>query len=342
MEQDISISEDFFRGIVTDVSETEHVNDFGFTEGEREVTLRLKDGKEMRVMQSLNLDNENDNAHVEEGMELLLVRTTVNGEGRYDIVEPYRLDGIVWLFLLFVLMVGVVARKKGLLSFLGLAISFLILGKWLVPMILAGYSPTLVSFFASVMIATVTFFLSHGIEKKTVLALFSTLVTLVIAFLMAWLTIEGLQLFGTGSEEAVALGFGEFQFLNLKGLLLGAIIIGTLGVLDDVTITQVATVTELHEANKKLSMTELYRRGLAVGRDHIASIINTLVLAYVGASFPLFVMMIGWPRPLWVVLNSEMIAEEIARTLIGSMTLVLAIPFATLVAAYYYAGRKEG
>lgn len=341
MTDSIAINEQFFRAKVVQVFQAETVNQFGFEEGLRNIKVRSTDGNELTIQQRLNLDNESDNTVISEGSSVVLVRTEINGEVSYDLQEIYRLDGIAWLFVAFIMLVVFVAGKKGLFSFLGLAASLVILIKWVVPLILSGYSPILVSFVASIGIATITFYLSHGFEKRTTLALISTILTLVMAFLLSLLAIHGLHLFGTGSEEAISLNFSGFAQIDLRGLLLGAIVIGTLGILDDVTITQIATVQELQKANNSLNMKELYKRGISVGRDHIASIINTLVLAYVGASFPVFILMAGWPRPLWVSLNSEAIAEEIARTLVGSMTLVIAIPAATLLAAYYYSRHKK-
>ncbi len=331
--------EEFFTGRVLDVSETVTTNEFGFDEGVRSIQLQTEESGKVIIDQSINLDNPSDNVPVAIGDEYLLVRSQFDGEISYAIQDAYRLDGILMLFAAFILLVGFVAGKKGLLSLLGLGASLFILIKWLIPQILGGANPVVISFVGSVVIAAITFYLSHGFKKRTTLALLSTLATLVIAFLLSVLAVNGLHLFGTGSEDAIALTFGNLSNINLQGLLLGAIVIGTLGVLDDVTITQIAAVQEIHKADKKLDYKELYKRGLSIGRDHIASIINTLVLAYAGASFPVLLALVAWPRPLWVNLNSEFLAEEIVRTLVGSMTLIIAIPIATLLAAYYFSGK---
>jgi uncharacterized membrane protein len=122
--------------------------------------------------------------------------------------------------------------------------------------------------------------------------------------------------------------------VNLQGLLLGGILLGALGILDDIAIAQVSVIFQLKEVNNKLSFKELYERGLKVGKDHVASLVNTLVLAYAGANLPLFLLFtINRDIPLWVTLNNEIIAEEVVRTLVGSMGLVLAVPITTLLAA---------
>jgi uncharacterized membrane protein len=337
----MDVSEEFITGKVIEVGETQTVNEYGFDEGVRTIKIISSEGELIQIEQPVNIYNESDNVVVKEGSRLVLVKTDVSGTSEYYIQEPYRLDGLFMLALIFVLMVVKIAGKKGFFAFIGLAVSALLLIKWLIPQILAGTNPVLISFCVSFVIATVTFYLSHGFKKSTTIALASTLFTLIIAFLLSLIVVHFIDLFGTGTEEAISLNFGEGVKIDLRGLFLGAIVIGTLGVLDDVTITQVSIVHELRDANSKLGVSELYKRALAVGKDHIASIINTLFLAYVGASFPLFILLVSMPRPFWVIMNSESMAEEIVRTLVGSMTLVTAIPIATLLAAYYYARKKS-
>jgi len=130
---------------------------------------------------------------------------------------------------------------------------------------------------------------------------------------------------------------GGFPQLNLKGLLLGSMLLATVGILDDVTIGQTAIVHELHETNKRLSAMELFKKSLNVGREHIASLINTLMIVYLGTALPLILMISSSPNPLWVILNNEPIAEEIVRSLLGSMALILAVPIASAIAARSYA-----
>lgn len=336
----IDLNETFFKGTVTEVGDIEIVNEFGFDEGRRMIELEKNDGTTLQLEQPVNLLNEDDNISVQKGDDLVLVETNLNGQVQINIQEPYRLDGILFLFGLFIVLAIGIAGKKGFYSILGLFLSFFLIIKWIIPQILAGQNPLLISFFGVVAIAAITFYLSHGLKKKTTLALSSTLITLVFAFLISLLAVSIMNLFGTGTEEAVSLNFGGLNAINLKGLLLGAIVIGTLGILDDVTITQVAAVKEIHKADNRLSAKELYKRGLEVGKDHIASIINTLVLAYSGAAFPVLIVLVTSARPFWVTINSEFLAEEIARTLVGSMTLILAIPIATLLAAGYYAKKN--
>ena len=146
------------------------------------------------------------------------------------------------------------------------------------------------------------------------------------------------SIFGMGTEESVLLQFGPLENIDLRGLLLGGIVIGALGVLDDITTAQTAVVDELRRANPRMTFRQLYAAGISVGREHIASLINTLALAYVGASLPLLMLFtINDAMPLWVTLNSEFIAEEIVRTLVGSSALLIAVPISTWCAAQAFA-----
>ena len=158
---------------------------------------------------------------------------------------------------------------------------------------------------------------------------------------MAIMFVSAGKLLGLGSEQAFYLQFGSLETVNLQGLLLGGIILGALGVLDDVATTQSATVEELKRANPNLSFQELYRGGSSVGREHITSLVNTLFLAYAGASLPVFLFFLTKkPQPRGGTLNTEFIAEEVIRTLVGSISLILAVPITTLLAAYYFS--KKG
>ena len=192
-----------------------------------------------------------------------------------------------------------------------------------------------------IMIIFISLYLAHGFNKRTSLALVSTLITFHLALGFGYLALNGARLFGMGSEEALLLTYTDLGVgIDLRGLLLGAIVIGALGVLDDITTAQTATVEEIHKADKKLSVKELYKRGLSVGHEHIASLVNTLVLAYVGVAFPVLLLLMDTNEPFWVILNNEFMAEEVGRTLVGSLTLVLAVPIATGLAAHVYGQKK--
>lgn len=253
------------------------------------------------------------------------------------LVDHLRLANLVWLFAGFILLVVVVAHLQGLASLVGLSISLAILVGYTLPQLLAGQSPVLISLISATGIAGLTVYVSHGFNIKSHLGLLAILSTLTMVSLLAYASIDIAHLAGLGSEEASFLQVGQTATLSLKGLLLAGIILGTLGILDDSVIAQISVVQQLKLSNPSLTLSQLYTRALQVGKDHVASLVNTLVLAYAGANLPLFILFyINTDVPLWVTLNNELVAEEVVRTLAGSIGLVAAVPIATLLAAYVF------
>jgi len=244
--------------------------------------------------------------------------------------------------LLFVVVAVIFGRIRGLTSLVGLAISVGVLGWFVVPQILKGSDPLFVCFIGAAVIALTSLYLAHGFNKRTTIALAGTMSTLAVATLLSVLFVSAAKLVGLATDESFYLEIAKNIDLNLRGLLLGGIIIGALGVLDDVTIGQAVTVYELKDANPGFDFKELYRRGMSVGREHIASLINTLFLAYAGVALPVILYLSAFQSqlPLWLTINGESIAEEIIRTVVGSIGIILAVPITTLLAAYWF-GRKE-
>jgi uncharacterized membrane protein len=264
------------------------------------------------------------------------------GEPFTSVADSYRMPTIISLFLLFAVIVVGVGKKKGFLSILGMIASFLVLLKFIIPQILLGSNPILISLFGSLLIGSATIYLSHGYNLKSHIALFSMMTSLFFVSVISFIAVKSANMLGLGSEEAAFLQVGITSKINLQGLLLGGIMLGALGVLDDVTVAQTSIVFQLKAVKKSMNFGELYSRSLEVGRDHVASLVNTLVMAYAGANMPLFLLFtLNESVPTWVTLNSEIIVEEIIRTLTGSMGLVLAVPFTTLIAASFAVRMKK-
>lgn len=264
-----------------------------------------------------------------------LVILATDGDAGPVITDKLRLPGVALVLVIFFALAIIFAGLRGFTSILGLGASLAILAFGVVPLILHGWDPLLVCLVGSFLIAIVSILLAHGMNRRSGIALLATLGTLVLAIVFSYLAVMLAKLSGYGSEEAIYLQLGSLPTLNLRGLLLGGMIIGTLGVLDDVTTAQVAAVEEIGNANRAFGFSELYRRGLRVGREHIAALVNTLALAYAGASFPLFLLFsIQGGPPLWVVLNAEYVMEEVVRALVGGASLVIAVPISTALAAY--------
>lgn len=269
------------------------------------------------------------------GDEIVVLRVTNNGEVTYSVWDKLRLNYIYFTIIGFFALIFVFAGIKGIGSIIGMIISFGVLVGFIVPQILAGRDPLVISIIGSLIILVTTIFLAHGASRRTVSAVISTFISLVITGVLAFVFVKIFHLTGLGDENSYMLQMGNLE-INPEGLLLGGVIIGALGVLDDVTTTQSAAIFELFKLNKKLSMTDLFTKGYTIGREHIASLVNTLVLAYAGASLGLFVIFVLNPQstPYWVILNSEVISEEIVRAVAGSMGLILAVPITTIIASY--------
>ncbi len=258
--------------------------------------------------------------------------TNLEGNVQYYVVDFVRTSGLFWLFLIFVALVLSVARFKGLTSLIGMAFSFVVIFMLILPLINQGKDPVLVSLLSSLLIIPATFYMSHGFEKKTTVAVIGTLISLGITGLLAQVFVQATRLSGFVSEEAGFLQQMKGGEINVRGLLLAGIIIGTLGILDDVSISQAGIIDQLKKANKKIKDKELFNRAMEIGRDHIASMVNTLVLVYTGAALPLLLLFINNPHPFMEIVNYEIIAEEIVRTLVGSIGLITAVPITTILA----------
>lgn len=260
----------------------------------------------------------------------------VDGSEQFYVYDFVRRNSLYILAAAFLMAVIIVGGVNGLGSFLGLIISFFVLLKYIIPQIAAGASPVIVAVSGSFIILIFTLYLAHGLSRRTSAAVLGTFISLIITSILASVFVSLARLSGFNSEEAGYLSMFPGMQINLRGILLAGMIIGALGVLDDITISQAASVFELKRANKTLNVKELYKRGLRIGREHIASLVNTLVLAYAGASLPLLLLFsLNGGEPLNLLLNSEMIATEIVRTLVGSIGLVSAVPITTAIAAVF-------
>ena len=256
-----------------------------------------------------------------------------DGSDLFLITDYVRRPSLMLLFALFVFLTLIIARSQGLASLLGMIISFLIIFYWILPQILKGVDPLFTTISACLIIIPVNFYLSHGLNKKTTVAVIGTLIALVITGLLSRFFIGHSKLTGFGSEEANFLQYLTGGQVDMKALLLSGIIISLIGVLDDITVSQAAIVAKLKEANHKLKQQELFIRAMDVGKDHIASLVNTLILVYAGAALPLLLLFINSQESSFRLLNYEMVAEEIVRMLLASIGLIIAVPITTFIAS---------
>lgn len=253
-------------------------------------------------------------------------------ELQYSVVDVDRKFPMVLLAIFFALVVVAVGRLRGVLALVGLAITFAVLTLFILPAILQGSNPLLVAVVGGSAIMLVTLYLCHGLTARTSVAVLGTLISLVLIGLLGSLFIAWAKLSGN-TDDQTALVHSLYPDIEIRGLLLAGVLIGSLGVLDDVTVTQTSAVWELRQADPTASWRKLYLAAMRIGRDHIASVVNTLVLAYAGAALPLLLLFSIAQASTGTVATSELVAEEIVRTLVGSIGLVASVPVTTGLAA---------
>jgi uncharacterized membrane protein len=295
------------------------------------VTVEILDGPsagEMVVIEAL-ADGYPDFAV---GDRVKLAVAEFDGEPQYYLADFRRLPTLGVLVGLFVAAVLVISRWHGVRALLGLALSLLIVVQFVVPAILAGGNPPVVAWVGAMAVMVLTLYLTHGLNEMTTAAVVGTAASLTLTVTLGLLFISRGRITGFASDDAVFARFAVGE-LDLQGLVLAGLIIAALGVLDDVTVSQASTVFALHDTDRHLGFATLFARAMKVGRDHIASVVNTLFLAYAGASLALLVLFSTSGLATSEILNSEVLAEEIVKTVVGSLGLIAAVPFTTALAA---------
>jgi uncharacterized membrane protein len=311
----------------------------GFETGTcRDVRIRLDSGPRAGRVRRLALDDGTIDPEVSEGDELRVVRNPVPPgadpvPGReYSISDFDRQGPILLLVIVFAAAVVLLGRLRGALSLVGLGLSLAVVLLFMVPAILAGTSPLAVAVVGSLAVMLTTILLAHGAGPKSLAAILGTAVSLIVTVSLAVLFTDLAHLTGLATEEATFLQVYD-SGISLDGLLLAGMIVAALGVLDDVTVSQSSTVLALRAANPTQGFRELFVRGMDVGRDHVSATVNTLVLAYVGASLPLLLIFSSGSIEFLEAVNLELIAKEVVATLVGSIGLVAAVPITTALAA---------
>ncbi len=250
---------------------------------------------------------------------------------RYQITDFQRGQPLALLAIVFAVAVVAFARWRGLAALGGLVVSFAVLLGFVLPAILAGSPPVLVAVVGAAVIMLAVLYLTHGISVRTSVAVIGTMSSLALTGALGLLFTATAKFTGLAGEEAATVG-AVYTGVDVRGLLLAGIVIGSLGVLDDVTVTQAATVTELSRADPGMSKLDVYRAAARVGREHVASTVNTLVLAYAGASLPLLLLFSAGGRSVRDLVTNEAVAQEVVRSAVGSIGIVAAVPITTALA----------
>ncbi len=330
--------EETIEAVITKITEEKIIEPDGKEQLHQTLQLTVTSGsiKGRKItIENGNLDQINVQRYQVDDKVLAIYTKNFEGKDIYFIQDYIRRD---WLYLLFFIFVGVViaiGAKRGVGALAGMAFSFFMIFAFILPQISAGHDPIFIAILASLFIIPVTFYLSHGLSRKTTTAVAGTFIALIITGILATIFVNVTRLTGFSSEEAGFLQAEKGGLVNIKGLLLAGIIVSVLGILDDITVSQASVVHQLKKLSPNLTLMQLYSKAMEVGRDHIASVVNTLVLVYAGAAMPLFLLFIDSSRPFGQVINHELIAEEIIRTLVASIGLILAVPITTFLTAYF-------
>ncbi|MBC7836781.1 YibE/F family protein [Acetobacteraceae bacterium] len=290
------------------------------------------------------IELENDYLAMETGdvFYVRVITDAINGTQLFSVAEPYRLPALLTLAGLFLLCLFIFGGKQGIRGLLALIGSLFFISFLLLPGILAGYSPILVSIGVASLIIVLGSYVTHGFNRTTTAAVVGMLVTVAITGLIAHFSVHGAHLSGFGSEEAVYLNFDTGGSIDIVGLLLGSMLIGFLGVLYDAAIGQAVAVEELARAGNYLKPKEIYLRAIRIGREHIGALVNTLAIAYVGVALPLLLLLkVSYTQSLLVTVNQELFATEIIRLLVGSIGIILAVPVTTAVAVWVLAKKEQ-
>ncbi|MEU0003968.1 YibE/F family protein [Streptomyces sp. NPDC006314] len=307
----------------------------------KKATIRVETGKDKgRTFTEIVQPDQSRQLHQGEKV-VVAYEPSAPKDLQYSVTDVNRKFPMALLAGIFALAVVVVGRLRGVMALIALAVSFLVLTLFILPAILQGSNPLLVAVVGSSAIMLIALYMCHGLSARTSVAVLGTLVSLLLIGILGSEFIDWAALTGN-TDDNTGLIHGLYPSIDMSGLLLAGVIIGSLGVLDDVTVTQTSAVWELHEANPSMGWRGLYRAGIRIGRDHIASVVNTLVLAYAGAALPLLLLFSIAQSSVGTVANSELVAEEIVRTLVGSIGLVAAVPVTTALAALVVSADRPG
>lgn len=325
--------------VVEVLSQTEEeILDTGMESIAQTIRIKILEGDQSGQIVTI----ENDYIPLKEGQRFFLYHSIDGLDGResYSVRDIDRMPVIIFFIALFVAIVLIFSGKQGLRSLIGLAGSFFVILYVLIPSLLNGYPPILTSIVVATVILFLAIYFTHGFNRVSTVAFTGTVIAVTLTGILAYIGVTFAHFTGLVSEEAFYLNLNTQGTLDLTGLLLGGIMIGVLGVLDDIAVTQAAVVRELYNSAAHLSGKEVYKKALGVGREHVGALVNTLALAYTGASLPLLLLFSSAGNSTVNIINQEIFATEIIRTVVGSIGLILTVPITTFLAVYMLKGYK--
>ncbi|MFZ2978169.1 MAG: YibE/F family protein [Candidatus Magasanikiibacteriota bacterium] len=340
-------SETFKAKILNIVEEKTITRDDGSTAIQQNIRLKGLGGtwknKEFFYNGISDIDVLSQNAYKAGEKVMVTWEKDFDGVDQFYIVQYVR-DGYLYLLAgIFAIIIILIGRGKGIRSLLSLLITFFVIIKFIIPLIMSGHNPLLISLVGAFFILLSIIYVTEGLNKKTHIAIVSVVISLSLTFIISWIFVHLTRLTGFASEDTTFLVGTGSGIVDFRGLLLAGILIGTLGVLDDVILGQIETISEIKRLNPGLSNKEIIKTGSKIGRTHLSSMVNTLFLTYAGASLPLLILFSLYKNAgtsFVAVINNEAIATEIVRTLSGSIGLALAFPITTLLAVYFLKNKK--
>ena len=308
------------------------------------VRVHLETGPDKGTGATLDVDPTVVKSGIETGDSLRLARlsSTAGQPASYAFTDFTRSTPLIALAIVFAVLVIAVARLRGLAALAGLALSFFVLLRFMIPALLSGENPLAVGLVSCTAIMFVLLYLAHGVSIRTTTALLGTLFGLGASTLIGAWAVGAAHLTGVASEDDITVSAVAGQ-VRLSGLLLCGIIVASLGILNDVTVTQASAVWELHDMRPDTSPARLFDGAMRIGRDHIASTVYTIVFAYAGAALPILLLINLSGLPIGTILTNEALAEEVVRTFVGSIGLVLSVPLTTavgVVLVHYVSGSR--
>lgn len=313
---------------------------------EREENIGLSDDTktvyktlEIKVLDGKNKDKilqiESDLPGLKKNQKIYVNHNIHGGNDYYNVTNIDRVNQLIFFIILFILVIIIFSGYQGVRSVLSLIFSFVVIIYVLMPMILRGYNPIFTSSIIASLILFFAIFFTHGFNKESSVAYGGTMISVLLTSILAVIAVKVNHLSGFTGDESTYLNMNTSGVLDFSGLLLAGIIVGVLGVLDDIAITQAAIVTEIYSTDKNLPRMVVYKKAMRIGREHVSALVNTLILAYVGTSLPLMLLIKSYDYNINTVLNMEIISTEIIRAIIGSIGLILTVPIVTLLAVFY-------
>lgn len=330
-----------FRAVVTEVIKESEEGENYF----QDLKLRGKEGSfENKEITYLGATEKISSNHKLKKGDVVFVLASSTEQGDVFLIQDRsRLPALFWISLVFAALTILICRKQGLRALLSLFATFFVVIGFVVPRILSGAEPISTIVISSVVIVVTSIVIIHGWTKKSKVAISGMLIGIFFTAIISRVFTEVAYLTGSAVEEAMFLKDYLGTDINFSGLLLASFILGSLGILDDIAITQTSTAQEISKTDSTLRPIDIFKKSMRIGIDHIASMINTLFLAYAGASFTLLLLFGINQAPFdsfFDVVNNELVATEIIRTLVGSIGLILTVPITTYIAAQVY-GRKK-